>query len=376
MNNMTSRERVARILARQPVDRVPRFDWYWDETAVEFKAALGPLYDDKAAAACTGGKFGSVDNYTLWEYYDFDISQTAWPDFRLTLTKPEILDESDEWVLLRDANFAELRWWKHKMGTPEHVRFGIDTPEKWAEVKHLLTPSKDRIRWDEFWPRYHRAKARDRFVCYAAVEIFESVKDILGHEIMLKAMIRNPKWLHDVFDTYTTLQIQMFELAEAEGMVCDGAFIYGDMAYKTGPFMSPRHYREFSYPYHKRYFDEFHKRGMPVLFHSDGDIRPVIPDLIKAGVDAINPLESRAGMDVRELAPQYGDQLSFCGNIDVTVLTTNDREKVYHEVSTKLAAGMAKNCYIYHSDHSIPPGVTLDTYHYVLQLLDELGTHK
>ncbi len=372
---LTSKTRMARALARQPVDRVPRYDWFWDETRADFTGALGQRFTAKAQAACAADGHGAPDSYTLWEYFDFDLMQVAWPDYRLTLDEPTVLDETDEWVLLRDANQAVLRWWKRKMGTPEHVGFGIDTPEKWAAVKHLLTPSKDRIRWNEFWPFYNRARASDRFVCFGSVEIFEAVKDVLGHELMLKTMIRKPEWLHDVFDTYTTLQIQMLELAEAEGMVCDGAFIYGDMAYKTGPFMSPRHYREFSMPYHKRLFGEFHKRGMPVIFHSDGDIRPVIPDLINAGVDAINPMETRAGMDVRELAPQYGDRLSFVGNIDVTVLATNDREKIRDEVGSKLAAGMAGQCYVYHSDHSIPPGVTLETYEYVLGLIDELGQY-
>jgi len=375
MSTLTSRERIARALARQPVDRVPKYDWFWDETWREFQRDLGPRFTAQAQAACTGGSAYGPETYTLWEYFDFDLMQVAWPDYKLRLIPDEILQETDEWKIVRDGNWAELKWWKHKMGTPEHMRYGIDTPEKWAEVKHLLQPTRDRIRWEEFWPRYNRARAAGRFVCFAGVEIFESVKDVLGHEIMLKAMIRRPEWLHDVFDTYCRAHIQLFELAEAEGMVCDGAFIYGDMAYKTGPFMSPRHYREFSFPYHKRYFDEFHKRGMPVIFHSDGDIRPVIPDLMRAGVDAINPMESRAGMDVRELAPQYGDQLSFVGNIDVTVLATNDRERIRAEVESKMRAGMAKRCYIYHSDHSIPRGVTLETYEYVMQLVEELGRY-
>ena len=373
---LSPRERVARTLAREPVDRIPRYDWFWAETDQDFKQRLGERFTAKAKRECNGGDCGDPTSFTLWEFFDFDLMQVAWPDYRLTLTEPEILDETDEWKLIRDANFAEMRWWKHKGGTPEHCGFGIDTPQKWAEVKHLLTPSRARIRWHEFWPFYHRARKHDRFVCFGSVEIFESVKDILGHEIMLKAMIRQPEWVHDVFDTYTTLQIQMLEVAEAEGMRCDGAFIYGDMAYKNGPFMSPRFYRRFSQPYHKRLFDAFHARGMPVIFHSDGDIRPVLPDLIAAGVDAINPMETRAGMDVRELAPQYGDQIGFVGNIDVTVLATNDRDQIRAEMESKIKGAKEKRGYVYHSDHSIPPGVTLETYEYVLGLVDELGPYE
>ena len=201
------------------------------------------------------------------------------------------------------------------------------------------------------------------------------VKDVLGHEIMLKAMLKRPEWVHDVFDTYTRVAIRMFELVEAEGMTCDGAFVYGDMAYNTGPFMSPKHFREFLFPYHKRMFDEFHKRGMPVIFHSDGDIRLVLDDLIESGADAINPLEAKANMDVRELAPVYGDRLGFVGNIDVRVLLSNDPEQVRAEVRSKLAAVMPYHGYIYHSDHSVPPGVELDTYRLLLEEVRRVGRY-
>jgi len=370
---LTSRERVARCLARQPHDRVPLFDWFWSETEADYVARIG---DPRLGCGIHAAQAGYHERLTLWEYFDFDLMQVAWPDQRLRMVEPEVLEETDEWVLQRDGNEAVLRWWKHKMGTPEHVRFGIDSPEKWFQVKHLLRPSRQRVRWDEFWPRWRRAKAAGKFICFAGVEIIESVKDTLGHEMMCKALIKQPEWIRDVFETYTQFEIDMFHLVEAEGMVCDGAFIYGDIAYKNGPFMSPRHYREFVFPCHKRFFDEFHRRGMPVILHSDGDIRPLIPHFIEAGVDMINPLESRAGMDVRQLALQYGERLGFCGNIDVMVLATNDRQRIHAELESKMSAAMKYRGYMYHSDHSIPPGVTLETYRWLLDEVRRLGRYE
>jgi len=375
---LSSRERVARTLARRNPDRVPIYDKFWFETEREWREQLGcpfvfhrerSRYDWAATAPETQSR-------TLWEIFDMDICEVAWPDYRLRLVEPEVLEETDEWALVRDGNQAVLRWWKHKMGTPEHVGFGIDSPEKWAAVRHLLTPGRERVRWQEFWPLYRRARAADRFVCFCTVEPFEMVKDVLGHELMLKSMLRRPEWIHDVFETYTRLAIAMFELVEAEGMRCDGAWVYGDLAYKTGPFMSPRHYRELLRPYHRRLFDEFHKRGMPVIFHSDGDIRPVLDDLIAAGVDAVNPLECKANMDLRELAPRYGERLGFVGGIDVRVLATNDPEQVRSEVRSKLAAAMPYRGYIYHSDHSVPPGVTLETYRFLLEEVRAAGRYE
>ena len=373
MTQMTSKERVARTLARQQPDRVPIYDQFWFETQVDFRKQLGIEFPEHVTWA--NAHPWSHVNGTLWEYFDMDMLQVGWPDYCLRFIEPEVLEETDEWFLQRDGNWAELRWWKKKMGTPEHVRFGINTPERWAEVKHLLQPTRDRVRWDEFWPVHKRARAADRYLCYGTVDPFEMVKDVLGHEIMLMAMVAQPEWIHDVFDTYTNVAIELFRMTEAEGMDCEGAFVYGDIAYKNGPFMSPDHYREFLKPYHKRMFDEFNKRGMPVLYHSDGDIRLVLEDLIDAGVAAINPLENSAGMDLRELAPAWGDRLGFIGNIDVKILLTNDRDAVLEEVRTKMKAAMPYNGYIYHSDHSIPPGVTLETYRAVLDEVRRIGRY-
>jgi len=370
---LTSQQRVARMLARQPHDRVPMFDWFWAETERAFVQQIG---DPRLGEGIHHARQTPHERLTLWEYFDFDLMQVGWPDQRLRLAEPAVLAESSEWVLQRDGNQAVLRWWKHKMGTPEHVSFGIDSPEKWAKVKPLLQASRERVRWNEFWPRYRRAREQNRFVCFAGVEIIESVKDVLGHEMLLKAMIKQPEWLHDVFATYAQFEVGMFRLVEAEGMVCDGAFVYGDIAYKNGPFMSPKHYAEFVKPYHRRFFDEFHRRQMPIILHSDGDIRPLIPHFLDLGVAALNPLESRAGMDVRELAPQYGDRFGFVGNIDVMVLATNDRDLIAHELRSKLTAAMPYRGYLYHSDHSIPPGVTLETYRWLLDEVRRLGRYE
>jgi len=374
---MTPRERVARTLARQQPDRVPIYDKFWFEVEREWREQLGCPYvfHTERSDFDWGATSPETQSTTLWEIFDMDITEVAWPDFRIRLVPAETIAETDEWITQRDGNECTLRWWRHKMGTPEHIGFGIDTPEKWAQVKPLLTASPARVRWHEFWPLYRRARQAGRYVCFCTVEVFEMIKDVLGHELMLRNMLRRPEWIHDIFETYTRLALDMFALVEAEGMTCDGAFVYGDMAYNTGPFMSPTHYREFLKPYLKQMCDVFHRRGMPVIFHSDGDIRPVIEDLLDAGVDALNPLEAKAGLDVRELAPQYGDRVGFVGNIDVRILMTNDRERVREEVRSKLAAVMPYRGFICHSDHSVPPGVKLETYQFLLDEIRRVGSY-
>ena len=98
-------------------------------------------------------------------------------------------------------------------------------------------------------------------------------------------------------------------------------------------------------------------------------------DLIDAGVDCFQPLEAKAHMDIRELKPQYGARVSWMGNIDVMVLITNDRARIEAEVVSKLPIAKAGGGYIYHSDHSIAPGVRWESYQFLMELLDHYGSY-
>ena len=96
--------------------------------------------------------------------------------------------------------------------------------------------------------------------------------------------------------------------------------------------------------------------------------------MIEAGVDCYNPLEAKAGLDVVELKRRFRDRWAFCGNIDVQVLETNDREKVRREVLTKLNAAKGGG-YILQSDHSMPDNVDPATYDYVVELARRHGRY-
>ena len=109
--------------------------------------------------------------------------------------------------------------------------------------------------------------------------------------------------------------------------------------------------------------------------HTDGDVIGVMDLYLAAGFDCLQPLECKAGMDIRNLRPKYCDQHSFFCNVDVMVLMTNDRARIEAEVKAKFAAGMAAKSYIYHSDHSVPPQVSPETYQFITTLLDKYGSY-
>ena len=99
------------------------------------------------------------------------------------------------------------------------------------------------------------------------------------------------------------------------GVELDGLYLGDDITFITGPFFSPAMYRELVMPSARKICDYVHDNGGHVYFHSDGNNWQLIPLLIEAGIDMLDPLEVKAGMDLRELKDAFGRQQPFSSNL-------------------------------------------------------------
>ncbi len=133
--------------------------------------------------------------------------------------------------------------------------------------------------------------------------------------------------------TFTELTINHLELLFAEEGKPDGLFFYEDMGFKNRPFMSPAMYAEIIQPGHKRLFDFAHSLGCKVIVHSCGYVAPLVPGLIEAGMDCLQAMEVKAGMDLPTLFKDFGDRIAFYGGVDVRTLISNDRAQIDAEMA-------------------------------------------
>ena len=132
-------------------------------------------------------------------------------------------------------------------------------------------------------------------------------------------------------------------------------------------------YRELLLPAQKRAIDWAHSKGIKAHLHSCGDIRPFVPDLVEAGLDALNPLEVKAGMDPYQLKKDYGSDLVLHGGINAVLW---DDLAVLTEEMRRLIPVMKENGgYIFSSDHSIPNTVSLKSMTEIIRLAKELGSY-
>lgn len=361
MQEMTGIERIANILRRKPVDRIGLFEHFWDDTQ--------RVWTDQ-------GHLKEGEN--LADHFGFDL-ELCWP-FSMVADldfQPEVIEETEETVLTRNGNGALLRTHKLHASTPEHVDFLVKDCRGWEEhIKPLLKPERRRINFEAYRQTKAHAHEHGRFFAWSGVNVFEIIKDVCGHEHMLIGMALDPDWVKDMAHTYAELTIALQEILFAEEGLPDGIWYYEDMGFKGRPFMSPAMYKEIIWPAHVRTFGYAHSLGLPVIVHSCGMVEKLVPGLIEAGMDCLQVIEVKAGMDLLKLYREYSERISFMGGIDVRVLYTNDRRQIDAELEAKIPIVMGNYGYVLHSDHSIPNTVHYETYRYFIERGLELGTYR
>ena len=152
----------------------------------------------------------------------------------------------------------------------------------------------------------------------------------------------------DMTLTYAELQCQLQEkLFEAEGWP-DCLWYTEDLGYKFTPFMSPAMFRELILPGYRKTFAQCHAHGCKVVLHSCGFMEPMIPDLLDAGLDALQAMEVKAGMDAVRIKETYGDRLVLIGGLDARVLESNDLSAVTALLEEKLPRLMEGGTQVFH----------------------------
>jgi len=230
--------------------------------------------------------------------------------------------------------------------------------------------------WADSLKEYKNIYRKGRFLLYLAHIGTGPIQFYLGSPRYLEMMITEPELLKEMYAFVAKFSIEVYEYYVKNGLdFFDGVFLGNDMGYRNGLLFSPAMYKEFIYPGDKMICDYFHDLGMPLILHSDGDIRKLIPLLIEAGFDCLQPLEVKASMDVIELKKQYGDKLSFMGGIDIRLMNDNDFHKIEGEIKNKFEVAKKGGGYIYHSDHSVPDNVSFFQFKRVMELVDKYGRY-
>lgn len=295
---MNSLQRVLAAIERKPVDRLPVWLGIPDHHSLPALFEEYQVKDLHSLKLAIGDDFYSVelpyeapDANAIYSAFNWYGDAALDSDHR-TLTAKGCFHDAEE---LSDLDFF-----------------------KWPEPEQYIDPAECRRRVDAA----PEGKAVLGILWSAH---FQDTCAAFGMEQALINMLVNPELYEAINRKIVDFYLRANEVFYQNTKHRLNAVLIGnDFGSQRGLMLSPDLLRRFVFPDAKRLIDQAHDHGLKVIYHSCGAISEVIPDLIKAGADVIHPIQALAtGMDKAGLKRQFGDQVAFCGGMDVQDLMVN-----------------------------------------------------
>lgn len=351
---MTTHERLTCVYNHQNPDRVPMYDGPWLSTLERWQ------------------REGLPPNVSPRDFFGWDtivgFQADNSPRFPV-----ETLEETEEYRIHTTTWGVTMRNWRHHGSVPEFLDFKINK-ETWPEIKERMTPDPDRINWQVLQDHHASWRASGAWIQAGAWFGYDVMASwVVGYETTLIALAADPEFCIDFINTCLDLDLALLGMAWDRGYTFDAVRWPDDMGYRNGLLFSKDMYRRIIKPAQKRMIDWCHDRGVKTHLHSCGNVMELVPEFVEIGLDALNPLEQKAGMDALQLKREFGDKLVLEGGIDVRNMT--DGAKIEQEIREKLPILMENGGYIFHSDHSVPEDVSFADYCRIMELARYYGTY-
>jgi len=365
-------ERMNKVLNHEEPDQVPISDFFWGSFVDRWRKELN-LPEE-------------TDPY---DYYDLDWIVTI-PNMDPKIQPFETIKEDEKEVVVKTGFLLTMRK-KFDFPMPEFVSWDLDTIEK-LEAFEFDDPY-DRRRYFEAgdnqiagvgdgfqrnspaWIETVKSLRPTIPVYGSMIECSECLTRLIGQENTLFWMGMYPeqfgKQINRIGQFY--LDCMKAQIAAADGLL-DGMVIWGDVAFKQTMLFDPDYWRAYFKPWVKAMIEECHKNNLPVIYHGCGNVELIFEDFLEMELDAYNPLEVKAGMDAVDLKKRYGKKIAYCGNSNIQVWETGDKELIRKEVLRKLNAAKGGG-FIFQSDHSVSSEVSGHTYDYIVKLVREYGKY-
>ena len=194
-----------------------------------------------------------------------------------------------------------------------------------------------------------------------------------GMELLLMDYILNPELVHGLARIATDYDKAAIDLAAGIGV--DVIFLPGDLAGEQTLLMSPRHFREFVKPYEREIVEHSHRRGLKIVKHSDGNMWPILDDILEVGFDGFHPIQPQC-MDIGEVKRHVAGKVCLLGNIDCRdLLPFGTEEEVDKSVKETIAKAAPGGGYIISSSNTIHPACKAENYIAMVKAAHKYGSY-
>ena len=342
MVEMTSEERMLRVLQRQEPDRVPHFEWLVDRRVRE--------------VLCPGCK--SYNDFALQMGHDAIIVDPIYK-------KEQV-----------GTNRWRSEWGYVTQDTAEEHGIEVESPIKTMADFERYTPPDPHApgRFTAVDDAVQRYKGHKAIIAHLN-DVFSLPRYLMGMQELLMAILTEPELVKGLVEMSVTINLELAKEVAARGVKI--VYTGDDIAYSKGLLMSPKHFREFFYPGFRRVVSGFKELGLYVIKHTDGNIWPIMDMIIDSGIDCLDPIDPMAGMDLGEVKAKYGHRIALKGNVDCAELMTfGTPDEVVEATKVALQQGMPGGGYILSSSNSIHSSVKPENYTAMLRTLQKYGRYS
>ncbi len=335
---MNRKERLLAAIRLQQPDRVPMFDFLFQQ----------PMYE--ALIGRRPESYNGPDAVALALALDHD---GVWLPFGgYTGFKPKKLDEDtyvDEWGTTYRHNASS---WP--------IDAPIDYPIKSRADLTRYRPPDPTLPGRLSELEAARDMPHDNLALLAGVQgPFTTAWMLMGYEQICYALYDDPEMLVEIFKISNEYFKEATRLCVQAG--CDGIWLADDLGDSTRGFVKLDLFRKYVLPYIAELAEYMANLGVPVLLHSCGHIKEYLPDLAQTKISAVHPLQRTAGMDLRWVKEHYGHRFCIIGNIDSSrTLPFGTPEEVAAEVREAIDIAAPGGGYVLASDHSLHDGIPVE----------------
>lgn len=250
----------------------------------------------------------------------------------------------------------------------------IDTAERYEHSAILLHPNPSDLGETLRLLDTVREMSGDRFFLLLHGDATFGVPDGNSMVEFALRLADEPEKVHEQATTMVNDALERAEVLRRHGAL-DGFALCSDYCFNTGPFLSPNQFGEFVTPYLSRLTRGYRNLGFYVIKHTDGNILPILDQLVQSGPHALHSLDPQGDVDIAEIKRLHGHELCLIGNVNCGLMDTGSDDEVRASARYALQHGMPGGGYIFSTSNCIYTGMSLARYETVLEVWRAEGNY-
>ena len=381
---MENRTRFLNIMNFKSVDEVPNYEiGIWPQTEERWikegmpANALSSIIEENMTTNNEDG-FDAEHLFIDKEVSFFNLSHIEFTKINTNIPEPSFgeitIEEDERTIIYRDSCGVTHKALKEgtlnntRTCMDQYIDFPVKDRASFLELKKRYIKDLKRYpdNWDEMCLKWEKRTDPLCLLYIGEFGYYSMLRRWMGTVEASYVFYDEPLLVEEMFEFLTDYIISLIDKALKDATY-DCFHIFEDMAFNSGPLISPEMTKKFILPQYKKLITYLHKHDIRnIMIDCDGNIDKLIPIWIEAGINCIYPLEVNAGSGPVAIRKKYGNEIAMIGGIDKFTLTKSKKE-IEYEVESTLDYMLPRGGYIPTLDHLVQPNVSYENFLFYLE---------